>query len=71
MRIIVRTDYAGMAANVGGSVLTEFRTFDVSTPEVEAFLAEKLGSYDQRQVIGVERRALADKDTPRETEERG
>ena len=54
IRIIVRTDNAGMAANVGGSVLTEMRTFDVDVPEVDAFLRERLDTYQHRQVIGIE-----------------
>ena len=54
IRFIVRTDNAGMAANVGGSVLTEFTTLDLEIPELERLLSEKLGSYCQRQVVGIE-----------------
>lgn len=59
IRIIVRTDDAAMACNVGGTVLSEFRTFDVELPELEAFLrgqpvAHPSTKYDHRQVIGVE-----------------
>lgn len=54
IRIIVRTDSAGMAANVGGSVQTTFRTFDVELTEVEAFLREDQGTYGHRQVTGIE-----------------
>jgi hypothetical protein len=43
IRIIVRTDDAAMAANVGGNVQTDYRTFDVDAPAVEAFLAEVKG----------------------------
>ncbi len=53
IRLIVRTDDAGMAANVGGSVLVQYRTFDVDLPEVEAFIAS-VGSLAHRQVVGVE-----------------
>jgi len=60
LRVVVRTDDAGMAANVGGSVLSEFKTFDIDAPELEAFLREytdrsKTGTcYWHRQVIGAE-----------------
>jgi hypothetical protein len=54
LRIICRTDDAGMAANVGGSVCTEHRTFDVELPELEAWLREPQGTYGHRQVTGVE-----------------
>lgn len=53
LRVIVRTDDAGMAANVGGAVHTEFKTFDIEAPAIEAFLTKKLGSLSQRQVVGV------------------
>jgi hypothetical protein len=45
-----------MAANIGGSVFTKIKTFDVSLPEVEAYLQAKLDNpgYAQRQIIGVE-----------------
>lgn len=57
LRIVVRTDNAGMAANVGGAVHTEYRTFDVDLPEIEEFLREpgaKRMTYTQRQVVGIE-----------------
>jgi hypothetical protein len=57
IRIIVLTDDAGMAANVGGHVETSWKTFDVDLPEVEAFLREPLRAnwkYTSRQVKGVE-----------------
>ena len=57
IRVIVRTDNAGMAANVGGSVETTFKTFDLELPDLELFLSEQLGTYGQRQVIGIERLA--------------
>lgn len=56
IRVIIRTDDAGMAANVGGAVETTFRTFDIHHVELEAFLREpktKKWQYSQRQVIGV------------------
>ena len=54
IRVIVQTDNAGMAANVGGNVHTSLRSFDVDMPELEAFLREDQGTYGHRQVIGVE-----------------
>ena len=56
LRIMIRIDDAGMAAHVPGAVaFTEHKTFVVPvTPEVEAFFARKTGSYEQRQIIGVE-----------------
>jgi hypothetical protein len=56
IRVIVQTCDAGMAANVGGSVMTTYRTFDVEAPELEAFLRGDLPSrdYSFRQVSGWE-----------------
>jgi len=54
LRIIVRTDNADMAANVGGAVLSEFKTFEVSAPEIEAFLRQRMSGLSHRQVVGVE-----------------
>lgn len=54
LRIIVRTDDASMAANVGGNVHTTYCTLDVSAPEVETFMREKLGLYVERRIVGVE-----------------
>lgn len=54
IRIIIRTDDAGMAANIGGNVDTKYRTFDISAPEIEAFMREKLDSYSHRHFVGVE-----------------
>ena len=54
LRIIVRFDDAGMAANVGGSVYTEFKTFDVDAREVEEFLAKHNGSLQHAHIVGVE-----------------
>lgn len=59
IRIIVRTDDAGMACNVGGGVHSEFRTFDIEAPEIENFLGQSLGTYAQRQIVGVENLAVA------------
>lgn len=53
LRIIVRCDGAGMAVNVGGSVFTEFATFVVEAPEVEAWLNLPV-SVGHRQIVGVE-----------------
>ena len=55
LRLLLKHDDAGMAANVGGSVLTTFKTFDVEAPEVEAWLKLPEGNiYAQVQIIGVE-----------------
>ena len=54
IRIVVQTANAGMAANVGGSVYTSLRIFDVELPALEAYLREDQGTYGHRQVIGVE-----------------
>ncbi len=57
LRIIIKTDNAGMACNVGGSVLTSYRTIDVDLPEVEAALRSggfNEDSYSHTQVVGVE-----------------
>lgn len=55
IRVIVRTDDAGMAANIGGDVHTTFRTFDIEAAELEAFLTSNRGNaYTERHVIGVE-----------------
>ena len=54
IRIICRVDDASMAANVGGSVQTEFKTFDIEHPELEAWLKD-VGTYSQRYVAGAER----------------
>lgn len=40
LRIIVRTVDYGRAANIGGSPVETLKTFDVSAPEVEAFMEE-------------------------------
>lgn len=53
LRIIIRTDNANVAANVGGSVETTWRTFDVSLPEVERALRDE-HQLAHTQVVGVE-----------------
>ena len=55
IRVIVRTDDATMAANVGGVVHSQFKTFDIEAPQLEAYLNERMSTYLQRQVTGVER----------------
>ena len=55
IRIIVRHDNAGMAANVGGQVLTTFKTFDIEAPQIEVELLMAAGNiYAHSQIIGVE-----------------
>lgn len=38
IRFIIRRDDAHMAANVGGAVLTRYRTFDIDHPALEEIL---------------------------------
>lgn len=54
LRVIVKTDDANMVVNVGGSVITTFRTFHISDSALEEFMRLKLGLYEHRQIIGVE-----------------
>ncbi|HXR93738.1 MAG TPA: hypothetical protein VN750_26030 [Steroidobacteraceae bacterium] len=54
LRIVIRTDNAAMAANVGGPIESTFKTFDVEIPAAEAFLRQPLAAYEQRQIVGVE-----------------
>lgn len=55
IRIIVRADDAALAANVGGSVKTTFKTFDLEFKELEVFLREgDKNPYGHRYVVGVE-----------------
>lgn len=54
LRVIVQTDHANMAGNVGGNVLTTVKSFDIFNPQLEEFLAADQGRYGHRQVIGVE-----------------
>ncbi|MGE5523423.1 MAG: hypothetical protein ACM3SS_06900 [Rhodospirillaceae bacterium] len=53
IRLVVRTCDAGMAANVGGEVCVEYKTFDVDVPELEAFLRE-VGTYSFKNIVGAE-----------------
>jgi hypothetical protein len=57
IRIIIRTDSAAMAANVGGAVEVQYRTFLVELSEIESFLREpmeKNWAFTARQVVGIE-----------------
>jgi hypothetical protein len=53
VRLIVREDDAGMAANVGGSVLTTYTTFDIDLPDLERYL-RNTGSFYHVQLVGAE-----------------
>jgi hypothetical protein len=54
IRITVRTDDAGMVAAVGGgAVLTQYKSFDVEAPALEAFLRVN-DNYTQRQIVSYE-----------------
>jgi len=48
-----------MAVNVGGDVLTTYKTFDVELPEVEAYLSAMPNQYTERSVVGIEVGAAA------------
>ena len=65
IRVTVQTDDAAMAANVGGSVHSSYRSFDIDAPELEAFLRETIGTYAQRQVVGWELRNASAQETGR------
>lgn len=55
LRIVIQTTDCAAAANVGGPVCLETKTFDVCLPEVEQYLkAHQTTNYSNRQVIGVE-----------------
>jgi hypothetical protein len=61
VRIIVQTSDAGMAANVGGNVETDVKSFDIEAPALEAYLRQYARSkvrgeatYWHRSVIGAE-----------------
>lgn len=66
LRLIIRTDDAGMAANVGGSVLTTFHTIDIEHPEIEELLRAKgAGSFAHTQIVGAELIATGGEDVRR------
>ena len=54
IRLVMRQDDMCHAANAGGPVVTEYKTFDVIAPEVEAWLTGEGNSYTQRQFVGIE-----------------
>lgn len=57
IRLIVRTDDAGMAAHVGGPVITSYKTFDVNLPEIEALLrggGSSNNDFSYRVLVGAE-----------------
>lgn len=61
IRVVVQTSDCSMAANVGGSVDVEIKTFDLEAPSLEGYLrqyetAREAGTatYWHRNVIGVE-----------------
>ncbi len=57
IRIIVRFDDGYLAANLGGAVLTRFKTFDVDLPEVEAALmagGQSETAFAHGQIVGCE-----------------
>ena len=54
IRIIVKSNDPGMAINIGGPIIETFRTFDVDAPDLEYYLHHPVGTYETRQIIGVE-----------------
>lgn len=57
IRLIVQIDNGGMAAHVGGAVLTTFQTFDIEHPEIEAILratGTNESAHCHAQIIGAE-----------------
>lgn len=54
IRLVMRQDDMGHAANSGGPVVTEYKTFDIEAPQVETWLRENSGLYMQRQLVGIE-----------------
>lgn len=57
IRLIFRTDDAGMAANVGGAVLTTYQTIVIENAEVEALLGGqhlRYGGFCHTQLVGAE-----------------
>lgn len=57
IRLIVRIDDAAMAAHVGGSPQTTYRTFDIEHPEIEALLrasGQKPNSFTMNTLVGAE-----------------
>lgn len=54
LRLIIRTDDATMAANVGGIPNTAYTTHVIECPEVEKILRDAVRPCVQAQVVGVE-----------------
>ena len=57
LRLIFATTDAGRAANCGGPVIVEHKTFDVDLPDVEQWLSEpktQQWSYIDRCFVGLE-----------------
>jgi len=63
IRLIVTRSDIGAAVNIGGPVFQEHKTFDVSLPEVEAWLREEQGTYERRRFVGIEIRDEAGNET--------
>lgn len=58
IRFILRTDDASMPANVGGSVLTSYRTIDFDCPALEKAMRAGGqnfdGTFSHTQLVGAE-----------------
>ena len=58
IRLVVRIDDAAMAAHVGGSPQTTYRTFDIEHAEIEALLrgggSNDRSDFSYRTLVGAE-----------------
>ena len=57
IRLVVRIDDAAMAAHVGGSPQTTYRTFDIEHAEIEALLrggSNDRNDFSYRTLVGAE-----------------
>lgn len=52
LRITVQTSDASMAVNVGGHVEVDINSFEVSAPELEAFLQEYVDAKERAKSTG-------------------
>jgi len=54
LRVIVQSISAEAAANVGGQVWSEMKTFDIEAPKLEMFLRAHIPALAHREVVGIE-----------------
>ena len=69
IRLIVRIDDAAMAAHVGGSPQTTYRTFDIEHPQIEALLrgggSNSQNDFSYRTLVGAEVLSAQERDDGR------